>query len=953
MCAYSNVSYVMGSESNTLSSVSSCGNYSGENTSLSSTNIECDDKCDTVACKDESQCGGHKYGVNCVRGYVPVSWVCSGEVSSRCTHGEDERDCDVENTTLHTCIHYYKKVTREEDTDLVPILNYTRCAVFDLSSNNTHPYCYNYLDQTNCTDVNRVGGHCLISGYMSSVSKYVICGSEFTLTNKPVNLCDDNLENECKSPPGLNEDCLVHKHKLCDGVSDCVDGSDETLDICHSTTLGYLNCSRSFNADKNMPIPVAWLLDNQRDCLNGEDVKGNFELTHCGEIDESTNRIYLGNKTCQDVLLCPGDSENGYVEFNFLCDGINSCKVENEICMISRDFPRINTSAIIKSCAVRDLCESREEFKHLTCHIQEFKSPAGNAFGVRMKMNVPTSKVNCSSQFGEYYVFLSCMGLCLNTTCPLQNSSLDYDSCPGQYPDRVYTLANNKALTFVTKSDVGEYENAYFQCENNKCIEYSQVCNLVDDCGDLSDERICTNHLVCEDTKNRIDVKDHLISHSQKCDGRFDCFDLSDECNLSCGKEILANWALKLNCWLLGLSAAIFNVIMVTKVGSSVPESESGSMLCTRVLVCIIGLGDFLIGVYLIILSVFDSMIFGKNYCTMQAEWLSGTACSVLGVISTTGSQLSLFSMTALSLIRMWGIMNSSMIAPIHVNKRAVTKAAVIVIGIVTASLSVAIIPLIPDLEDYFVQGMFYDPAYKLFIGFPNKIKHIRILDAYYKNENFSADTSWAEIGEKVDGMFNQSYGSLNKSAVHFYGNDGVCLFKYFVRSDDPRKSRTTSDMDVDMIDVKGDMIVWLILGVNLFCFVVITLSYLLINIKTRKSSRNSGLNNNPQALCRSRAMQNRIAIIIATDFACWVPFIIISGLHNLGSIDATDWYVTFAMIVLPLNSVINPLLYDNTLREFFSKIVQSFAVRFSNGVRYLRALRLSRYSSSANASYQ
>ena len=993
MCAYSNVSYVMGSESNTLSSVSSvcendpyvyqacgfytkstkqsdflcggyfsddsrlgvnsfvacnldCGNNSSENSSLSitdsSNNIECDDKCDTSRCKDESECSGRTYGVNCVNDYyLPVSSVCDRvdlDIIEKCTFDqENERDCDVENTTLHTCLHYNDKVSYGKDT-LVPILNYTRCGVFNLRSSGTFPYCYNYLDQTNCTDVNRVGGYCLISGYMSSVSKYVVCGSEFKRTYKPVNLCDDNLENECDSPSGLSDDCLVHKHKLCDGVSDCVDGSDETFDICHSTTLGYLNCSRTFNADKNMPIPIAWLLDNQRDCLNGEDVKGHVELTHCGEIDEGSNRVHLGNKTCQDVLLCPGDSENSFVEFSLLCDGIKSCEVENEICAISRDFPSINTSAAIKSCAVRDLCESMQDSEDLTCHIQEFENPAGNAFGVRMKMNVPTAKINCNSQFGEYYVFLSCMGLCLNTTCPLQNTPLDLDSCPGQYPGRVYTLANNKALTFVTMSDVGEYENAYFQCENNKCIKYSQVCNLVDDCGDLSDERTCTNHLVCDDTKNQTDVKKYLISHSQMCDGRFDCFDLSDECNLSCGKEILANWALKLSCWLLGLLATIFNVIMVTKVGSFIRESKSGSMLCTRVLVCMIGLGDLLIGLYLIILSVFDSIIFGKDYCAMQAEWLSGTACSVLGVISTTGSQLSLFSMTALSLIRMWGIMNSSMIAPTHVNKRAVTKAAVIVIGIVTASISVAIIPLIPALEDYFVQGMFYDPDYKLFIGFPNKIKHINILGAYYKNESFSADSSWAEIGEKVDGMFSQSYGSINKMSVHFYGNDGVCLFKYFVRSDDPRRSRTTSD--VDMIDVKGDMIVWLMLGVNLFCFVVITLSYLLINIKTRKSSKNSGQNNNTQALRKSRAMQNRIAIIIATDFACWVPFIIICGLHNLGSIDATYWYVTFAMIVLPLNSVINPLLYDNTLREFFSKIVQSFAVSFSNGVRYLRALR-------------
>ena len=49
---------------------------------------------------------------------------------------------------------------------------------------------------------------------------------------------------------------------------------------------------------------------------------------------------------------------------------------------------------------------------------------------------------------------------------------------------------------------------------------------------------------------------------------------------------------------------------------------------------------------------------------------------------------------------------------------------------------------------------------------------------------------------------------------------------------------------------------------------------------------------------------------------------------------------VTYAMIVLPLNSAMNPLLYDDALRTFFSKIVQSLGVKCSNGVRYLRALR-------------
>ena len=69
--------------------------------------------------------------------------------------------------------------------------------MFDLRASYTYPYCYDYMDQTNCTDVNRVGGHCLINGYMSTVSKYVLCDSPLiTDEERRINLCDDNLESE-------------------------------------------------------------------------------------------------------------------------------------------------------------------------------------------------------------------------------------------------------------------------------------------------------------------------------------------------------------------------------------------------------------------------------------------------------------------------------------------------------------------------------------------------------------------------------------------------------------------------------------------------------------------------------------------------------------------------------------------------------------------------------------
>ena len=954
----------------------------------------CNNKCDEEYCEDESDCNGLRYGLYCnvtetkvtteltlydgsyckgefVRQlmstatfcrvtnienvttytYRPVSSVC--DESSDCDNKIDEEYCSDIVQTTQTCIHYLSKL-QDRVIRTVPIFNYTRCAVFDLSSEDTYPYCYDYLDQTNCTDVNRVGGHCLIGNNTSTVSKYVLCDNPLmSKEERKIKFCDDNLESECISPPD-STDCTVHKHKLCDGVVDCKDFSDEDSDICRFTTPGKFRCNRTFNMDKEMEIPVSWIWDNHTDCADGKD-QDRHMWKFCDE--EEKYRVMFANESCKNAFLCPsGRTENHYVEFDLLCDGINSCdsEVENNVCTISRDFPKLKKSAKIEGCSTRHLCDDDDDddddddFEDEKCHIKEFEGPLGEVFGVSIKVNVSDSKRMCNRLFGEYYVFLSCMGMCLDSTCPLPNTPLNYDSCPVQFPDRVYTLAKNSSLTFVTRSDYGEYENDYFQCDNRRCVKYSQVCDLVNDCGDMSDEINCTNHLVCNETRDLPDPKKHLISRSQKCDGIFDCFDLSDECNDECKKQILDNLFLKCSCWLLGILAIIFNAITVVKVASCIKECNTGGILYTRVLICLIGIGDLIIGVYLIGISVFDGIIHGTDYCQMQAQWLSGKACAVLGVISTIGSQFSLFAMTLLSIIRLSGIVGSAKLAaPKRINKRVVVRTIAMVIGITLASLAVALIPLIPAFEDYFVQGMYYhNKEYKVFIGFPNKVKHIKILKEYYGNDSISNNhVSWAEIGQLVNEMFTQNYGSLVRSAVHFYGNDGVCLFKYFVRSDDPRRGRGL--LDEEIIDNEGNIMVWLMLGINFFCFVLMTVSYLSINIKNLKSASSSGQSENPVRARETRQMQIRVALIIGTDFACWVPFIIICALHNIKAIDATEWYDTFAMIVLPINSVINPLLYDNTIKEFVDRRVRGLiAVMTKSG--NVRDLACENYNATA-----
>ena len=112
---------------------------------------------------------------------------------------------------------------------------------------------------------------------------------------------------------------------------------------------------------------------------------------------------------------------------------------------------------------------------------------------------------------------------------------------------------------------------------------------------------------------------------------------------------------------------------------------------------------------------------------------------------------------------------------------------------------------------------------------------------------------------------------------------------------------------------------VWATLSMNFVCFFVISVSYIVIGFLSMKSSKSvANARDDKQTRARNRRMNRKIAIIIGTDFLCWVPFIVTCALHFLEVIDATEWYSLFSMVILPINSVINPLLYD----DFFPGLV-------------------------------
>ena len=218
-------------------------------------------------------------------------------------------------------------------------------------------------------------------------------------------------------------------------------------------------------------------------------------------------------------------------------------------------------------------------------------------------------------------------------------------------------------------------------------------------------------------------------------------------------------------------------------------------------------------------------------------------------------------------------------------------------------------------LEDSFVNGLKFEASNTLFHGSPNKKVLISILNKYYERI-MAGNLSWKKIEDLMQSMFSRDYGGITNRRQSFYGNDAVCLFKYFVTKDDPQGP-----------------FVFAILSLNFSCFVTIALSYGTIVTKVRISSKETAKSHTSNSSAKVLAQLQRITIwIILTDFLCWLPFIMICCCHYLDLLDATAWYSLFSILVLPINSIVNPLIYDTSLRRLVQLPYMYVAISFNKG---------------------
>ena len=195
-------------------------------------------------------------------------------------------------------------------------------------------------------------------------------------------------------------------------------------------------------------------------------------------------------------------------------------------------------------------------------------------------------------------------------------------------------------------------------------------------------------------------------------------------------------------------------------------RSVKTSALTNKFLIILISFGDWLVGGYLLSLAVVDSY-FGSSFCSKHFDWLLSSYCSILGVVSTVGSQTSLFSMAILSVTRLSTISNGFSI-PGPVNNKRYILVAVIILFIACASIIIAVIPLMPRFEDTFVNALYF-PDINFLRGFATKMSLKVILVSYYGRIRLKVSKlSWANLMTMINGMFTYSYGGISKRTLSF-----------------------------------------------------------------------------------------------------------------------------------------------------------------------------------------
>ncbi|XP_070556438.1 G-protein coupled receptor GRL101-like [Ptychodera flava] len=111
-------------------------------------------------------------------------------------------------------------------------------------------------------------------------------------------------------------------------------------------------------------------------------------------------------------------------------------------------------------------------------------------------------------------------------------------------------------------------------------------------------------------------------------------------------EDLMANQVLRCSVWILGLAAFFGNSFVIVW---RIKQKDLGKV--HTFLIWNLAVADFLMGTYMLIIASVDMNYLGV-YVTYDASWRSSPLCSVAGFLASLSSEMSVFSLTVITLDR-------------------------------------------------------------------------------------------------------------------------------------------------------------------------------------------------------------------------------------------------------------------------------------------------------------
>ena len=627
-------------------------------------------------------------------------------------------------------------------------------------------------------------------------------------------------------------------------------------------------CQGVFQCSDNRTIFLSQFCDGFVDCFDGSDEFTNQPGFKCDKCVLPQNNLYDDVAHCNNNAdLCPIKQffkcfdNRLLISDQQVCDGVGDCYDMSDECLCDVYFDS-------------EMCTSKFEDKDFQCFDNENRKPWHSFVKDNTFVITKTSKsgfVECSTKFNDSVFAILCDDRpeCkdFRDECQCSNPPLFCkDSCHSYFliGDRYCDGVEDPAWQYINRSE----------------------------CPRGFDEMFCPKRFHCNATgKVSIDVLN-------VCDGTSDCNDNSDESNCSTATMIssifssdtkmIANLGIKSVFWIMGILVMVGNSYVIIKnIDFLKTQQTFDGISFQHFIILNISIADFIMGIYLITIASYD-VSFSGFYGAVDREWRSSLKCSVIGSLAVISSKTSCFLMVVLTGFRLKNI--TQPVESVNASSRP-WKGCIIAAWLFSVFLG--IVPMLPQISQYFFHSFSYSSPFQNGTWYSTNLERFACRLSALSNKTIQFTGNKFQSVEKfVAGSFPND---ASVKLFGYYGETSVCMPRFYVGFGESSWEFTFAMM-----------------ALNFLSFVFIAVSYFIIYKHSTSSSANLRTN---RPSYQATTMQKRIARIIATDFCCWIP-ICVMAFVRLGVEFSDIAYQISAVLLLPINSAMNPILFSPVLEK-------------------------------------